>query len=88
MLLLVLLLVLVLVLVEMVVPKPTPAKSTTGKSAPKPIRAASPTPYIRTTLVVPMPVVGTAAARPPIVGLPLYLAIPFPFTLSRKALLA
>jgi len=29
-----------LVLVEMVVPKPTPAKSTTGKSAPKPIRAA------------------------------------------------
>lgn len=85
--LLVLLVVLVLVLLEMVVPKRPPAISSARDSAPISIHAASPAPRIPTAFA--MPAVGTTA-WPPGIGLPLplYLATPFPFTFSRKALLA
>jgi len=75
----------VLMLLEMLAPKRPPAISTARDSAPISIHAASPAPRIPTAFIIPA--VGTTA-WPPGVGLPLYLATPFPFTFSRKALLA
>jgi hypothetical protein len=81
--LLLLLLLLMLLLLLLLLPERAP--SSAAKAPPKPIRSSRSATTISPTFVVPTE---RTTAAPPMVMFPICLAAPFPFTLSRKALLA
>jgi hypothetical protein len=84
-LLLRLLLLPLMLLLLMLMLLPERAPSSAARATPKSIRPSCPTASISSTLVVPTV---RTTARPPRVVFPIGFTVPFPFTLSRKALLA